>query len=85
MADMIYDRYTINRCNAMEWLSEHYPVFPGAMPEDVPLRVSWCSDNLFEGWAFVLLEDGELVFADCLSPCIRASDMEGFKLPGVAL
>ncbi|EDW9898079.1 hypothetical protein MKA87_004387 [Salmonella enterica] len=82
---MIYDRYTINRCNAMVWLAEHYPVFPGTMPEDVPLRASWCSDNLFEGWAFVLLEDRELVFADCLSPCIRASDMEGFKLPEVAL
>lgn len=85
MVAMTYDSYTIDRCNAMEWLAEHYPVFPGTMPEDVPLRASWCSDNLFEGWAFVLLEDGELVFADCLSPCIRAADMEGFKLPEVVL
>ncbi|MEG1123049.1 MAG: hypothetical protein RSE62_12695 [Citrobacter sp.] len=80
---MMYDKYHINRCNAMEWLSEHYPEFPEAMPEDVPLRASWCSDNLFERWAFVELEDGELVFADCLSPCIRAVDMAGFKLPEV--
>ncbi len=82
---MNYDRYTIDRCNAMEWLAEHYPVFPAAMPEDVPLRASWCSGNLFECWSFVQLEDGELVFADCISPCIRAVDMKGFKLPEVIL
>lgn len=81
----MYDRYVINRCNAMEFIAEHYPIFPSKMPEDVPLRASWCSADLFEGWAFVVLEDGELVFADCLSPCIRAADMKGFRLPEVAL
>lgn len=85
MVVMTYDRYTINRCNAIEWLAEHYPVFPVALPDDVPFRASWCSETLFEGWAFVVLECGELVFADCLSPCIRAADMEGFKWPEVVL
>lgn len=82
---MNYDRYTISRCNAMEWLAEHYPVFPATMPEDVPLCASWCSEKLFEGWCFVELEEGELVFADCLAPCIRAADMAGFRFPEVQL
>ncbi|WP_235424680.1 hypothetical protein, partial [Enterobacter hormaechei] len=77
---MMYDKYTLNRCDAMEWLAEHYPVFPDKMP-DVPLKADWCSANLFMGWGFVILLDGTLVFADCLSPPIRAEDMAGFKLP----
>ncbi|MDU2343325.1 MAG: hypothetical protein E7D81_24845 [Enterobacter asburiae] len=77
---MMYDKYTLNRCDAMEWLAEHYPVFPDKMP-DVPLKADWCSASLFMGWGFVILLDGTLVFADCLSPPIRAEDMAGFKLP----
>ncbi|EPZ2140094.1 hypothetical protein RZR38_19030 [Citrobacter freundii] len=77
---MMYDKYTLNRCDAMEWLAEHYLVFPDKMP-DVPLKADWCSANLFMGWGFVILLDGTLVFADCLSPPIRAEDMAGFKLP----
>ncbi|HBU7565735.1 hypothetical protein [Escherichia coli] len=53
---MMYDKYTLNRCDAMEWLAEHYPVFPGKMP-DVPLKADWCSANLFMGWGFVILPD----------------------------
>lgn len=78
----MYDKYTLNRCDAMEWLAEHYPVFPANM-SGVPMRTRWCSENLFNGWRFVLLESGEWVFADCLSPCIRAEDMDGFKLPAL--
>lgn len=44
----MYDKYTLNRCDAMEWLAEHYPVFPASMP-DVPMRIEWCSENLFKG------------------------------------
>ncbi|WP_425655348.1 hypothetical protein [Enterobacter roggenkampii] len=77
---MMYDNYTINRCDAMEWLAEHYPTFPDRMP-DVPLKADWCSASLFRGWSFVILLDGSLVFADCLSPPILAEDMAGFKLP----
>ncbi len=73
-----YDKYHLSRCDAMEWLAEHYPSFPDEMPS-VPLRASWVSESLFKGWAFVELEDGELVFADCLSPCIRKSDMGAFN------
>lgn len=53
----MYDKYTLNRCDAMEWLAEHYPVFPDKMP-DVPLKADWCSANLFMGWGFVILLDG---------------------------
>ncbi|WIJ47646.1 hypothetical protein OI984_21530 [Enterobacter roggenkampii] len=77
---MMYDKYHLSRCDAMEWLAEHYPVFPASMP-DVPMRIEWCSENLFKGGSFVILLDGSLVFADCLSPPIRAEDMAGFKLP----
>lgn len=80
----MYDKYHLSRCDAMEWLAERYPVFPKAMP-NVPMRAEWCSADLFRGWAFIILLDGELVFADCLSPCIRAENMEGFKLPEVSL
>lgn len=75
-----YDKYHLSRCDAMEWLAEHYPFFPTKMP-NVPLRASWVSESLFQGWAFVELEDGELVFADCLSPCIRSADMLDILIP----
>lgn len=80
----MYDKYHLSRCDAMEWLAEHYPAFPASMP-DVPMRVEWCSENLFKGWAFIILLDGTLAFADCLSPCIRAEDMEGFRMPEIQL
>lgn len=79
----MYDKYTLNRCDAMEWLAEHYPAFPSNMP-DVPMRAEWCSASLFRGWSFIILLDGSLAFADCLSPPIRAEDMNGFKLPTLA-
>lgn len=75
----MYDKYHLSRCDAIEWLAENYPDFPVEMP-NVPLRTDWCSETLFKGWLFVILLDGTLAFADCLSPCIRAEDMEGFKL-----
>lgn len=80
----MYDKYHLSRCDAMEWLAEHYPVFPKAMP-NVPMRAEWYSANLFRGWAFIILLDGELAFADCLSPCIRSADMEAFKLPEISI
>lgn len=73
----MYDKYHLSRCDAMEWLAENYPIFPNKMP-DVPMKADWCSGSLFNGWMFVILLDGSLVFADCLSPCIRAEDMEWF-------
>lgn len=79
----MYDQYEINRCNAMEWLKDNYPVFPTTMP-DVPQLANGISDNLFEGWGFVVLVSGELVFADCLSPCITASDMANMRWPELA-
>lgn len=75
----MYDKYHFSRCDAMEWLAENYPTFPDKMP-DVPMKAEWCSESLFKGWMFIILLSGELVFADCLSPCIRAEDMEGFTL-----
>ena len=81
---MMYDKYHLSRCDAMEWLAEHYPVFPDSMPE-IPMHTEWCSANLFKGWAFIILLDGTLAFADCLSPCIQKEDMDGFKLPDVNL
>lgn len=80
----MYDKYTLSRCDAMEWLAENYPIFPDKMP-DVPMRADWWSENLFRGWGFIILLDGSLAFADCLSPCIRAPDMHDFKLPEVEL
>lgn len=80
----MYDKYHLSRCDAMEWLAEHYPTFPKTMP-DVPMRADWCSENLFRGWSFVVLLDGSLAFADCLSSRIREKDMINFKLPEVAI
>lgn len=81
---MNYDNYLISRCDAMEWLAENYPVFPETMPS-VRQRAEGISETLFRGWGFVVLINGELVFADCLSPCIRAADMAEFKLPEIHL
>ncbi len=75
----MYDKYHLSRCDAMEWLAEHYPVFPASMPV-VPMRVEWCSENLFKGWAFIISLIGTLAFADCLSLCNPSEDMEGFRL-----
>ena len=72
----MYDRYHIERCDAMEWLAENYPDFPESMP-DVKQLVDGISESLFRGWKFIVVED-ELLFADCLSPCIRKSDMKNF-------
>jgi len=79
----MYDKYTLNRCDAMEWLAEHYPIFPDNMP-DVPMRADWCSADLFKGWFFIILLDGSLAFADCLSPAIRAEDMNGFNMAALS-
>lgn len=78
----MYDKYQLSRCDAMEWLAEHYPVFPASMP-DVPQNCSGISYPLYKRWRFVYLDNGVLAFADCLSPCIRAEDMEDFRLPEV--
>lgn len=75
----MYDKYHLSRCDAMEWLAENYPEFPNKMP-DVPMKADLCGGSLFNGCMFVVLLDGSLVFADCLSPCIRAEDMEGFTV-----
>jgi len=69
-----YDRYHLSRCDALEFLARNFDQFPECMPELVKEVAPGISENIYKGWMFVVLEDGELVFADCLSPCIRASD-----------
>ncbi len=69
-----YDNYHIKRCDALEFLTNNFKEFPSVMPSCVVEVAYGISENIFRGWMFVVLADGELVFADCLSPCIRASD-----------
>lgn len=69
-----YDRYHLSRCDALEFLANNFDQFPECMPELVREVAPGISENIYKGWCFVVLEDGELVFADCLSPCIRAAD-----------
>lgn len=70
----MYDNYHINRCDAMEFLFNNFEFFPDKMPELVREVAEGISEDIFRGWRFIVLEEGELVFADCLSPCIRSSD-----------
>ncbi len=74
-----YDNYHINRCDALEFLLDNFGEFPEQMPSLVREVAAGISENVFRGWCFVRLEDGELVFADCLSPCIRACDFYNAK------
>lgn len=72
---MMYDRYHLSRCDALEFLAANYPLFPETMP-NVREVAEGISENIFRGWCFVVLENGKLVFADCLSPCITKADLE---------
>lgn len=69
-----YDKYHLYRCDALEFLLNNFDEFPETMPACVTEIAPGVSENVFRGWHFVVLENGELVFADCLSPCIRAAD-----------
>lgn len=75
---MTYDRYHLSRCDALEFLAVNYLVFPETMP-NVREVAEGVSENIFRGWRFVVLEEGELVFADCLSPCITKADLEAVR------
>lgn len=70
----MYDNDHINRCDALEFIVNNFDVFPETMPGFVREVAPGISEEIFKGWRFVVLKDGELVFADCLSPCIRAED-----------
>ena len=72
-----YDRYHIDRCDAIEFLVNNFSEFPEIMPEIVCEVAPGISENIFRNWRFVVLDDGELVFAKCLSPCIRHRDLTG--------
>lgn len=76
-----YDRYHLNRCDAIEFLTENFDSFPESMPESVSLVAEGISESIFKGWRFVVIDSGELVFADCISPCIRACDMKNVFKP----
>ena len=76
-----YDRYHLNRCDALEFLANNFDRFPECMPELVREVAPGISENIYKGWMFIVLEDGELVFADCLSPCIRARDFDNIFTP----
>jgi len=60
----------------MEFLANNFDRFPECMPEMVREVADGISEDIFRGWRFVVLETGELVFADCLSPCIKAQDFD---------
>lgn len=76
----MYDRYLISRCNAIEFIKDRYNEFPLEMP-DVKQIAKGISESQFEGWKFIILDDGELVFADCLSECIRKDDVKSMAWP----
>ncbi len=74
----MYDKYHLSRCDAMEWLAEHYPAFPTSMP-DVPMRVDWCSENLLKGGrsSFSWMERWH-----SLTVCLRVSALKIWKVLG---
>lgn len=73
-----YDNYHINRCDALEYLVNNWGEFPRVVPEGGPCNT--ISQMYYKGWCFVLtLPDEEVVFADCLSPCIRREDFEQYR------
>lgn len=73
---MMYDAYSLDRCDAMEWLAKTYRVLPDVIPAEMNQIDGWCSAPLFKDWRFVVLDNGELVFANFLSPCITKADLE---------
>lgn len=71
----MYDKYTINRCDSMEWLAKNLVEWPTSMPNGDADMISM---NMFNGWYFIRSMSGDIVFADCLSPCITESDFYNF-------
>lgn len=72
---MMYDNYTINRCDAMEWLAKNLVEWP---MEIVGGETEIVSMNMFNGWYFIQTMSGDIIFADCLLPCITETDFYNF-------
>lgn len=71
----MYDKYTLDRCDAMEWLAKNLVEWP---TEIVDGRSKHIGKSLFKSWCFVNTTDDEIIFGDCLSPCITESDFYNF-------
>lgn len=73
----LYDKYHIDRCDAMEYLVQNVEKFPTTIPRGS--RSKHIGQRLFRDWCFVRLDDGNIVFANCLSPCITANDLKQWR------
>lgn len=74
-----YDKYHIDRCDAMEYLDRKWGNFPDSIPSG-----GACKDvsvAYFRNWRFVnTLPDNNLVFANCLSAAITSDDLKEYQL-----
>jgi len=69
MTPNINYKYSVFREGAMEYLLQNVEQFP----KEVPGKISI---SIFQGWRWVESLEGEIIFADCISPCITAKDLQ---------
>jgi hypothetical protein len=73
---MSYDKYHIDRCEALEFLHAEVGFWPDCVPDGGP--TSNVGEAIFRSWRFILSLGGELLFANCLSDPIRKRDFLDF-------
>lgn len=59
----------IEREDALEYLLLSVDDFPLDVPGKISIRI-------FKDWHWVVLENDEVVFANCILPCITAEDLK---------
>lgn len=71
----MYDKYTLDRCDALEWLAKNLVEWPSEIVDGI-------SDNagqdLFNGWHFIRMLSGSIIFDDWVSLRITESDFYNF-------
>lgn len=72
-----YDEYHLNHCDALEYLVNNWGEFPRVVPEGGPCET--ISECYYKNWRFVLTLEGEIVFANCISPGITREEFERYR------
>ena len=69
MTPNINYKYSVFREDAMEYLLKNVEQFPKEIPGKIAI-------SIFQGWRWVESLEGEIIFADCISPFITAKDLQ---------
>lgn len=73
---MLTYKESVSRVEALEFLAKHYGRFPDSLPTDRPSE--HISHRMVGGWRWVGSLEGDIIFADCLQPCIEAAEFDAY-------